>query len=48
VVDVATDASVLDISIEGAGVHSVAVNAKNKYIFVLVGGKGILVVTLGK
>jgi hypothetical protein len=48
VVDAATDEFVTDIPIEGAGVHSVAVNAKNKHIFVPVTGKGILVVTLNK
>ncbi len=48
IVDASTDTFVTDIPIEGAGVHSVAVNAKNKHIFVPVSGKGILVVTLGK
>lgn len=37
-----------DISIEGTGVHSVAVNAKNKHIFAPVAGKGILVITVGE
>lgn len=44
----ANDTFVTDIPIEGAGVHSVAVNARNKHIFVPVGGKGILLVTMGK
>ena len=48
VVDATTDAFVTDIPIEGAGVHSVAVNARNKHIFVPVAGRGILVVTLGQ
>ena len=48
VVDAATDAFVTDISIEGAGVHSVAVNAHNKHIFAPIAGKGILVITLGE
>ena len=48
VVDAKTDAFVTDISIEGAGVHSVAVNARNQHIFVPVAAKGILVVTPGK
>ena len=46
VVDAATEAFVIDIPMEGAGVHSVAVNAKNKHIFVPVSGKGIMVATL--
>jgi len=48
VVDAATEKFVTDIPFEGAGVHSVAVNAKNKHIFVPVYGKGIFVVTPGK
>jgi hypothetical protein len=47
VVDASTDALVTDIPMSGAGVHSVAVNAKNKHIFVPVSRKGILVVRLG-
>jgi len=43
VVDAATDTLVTDIPIEGAGVHSVAVNAHNKHIFVPVNGRGVLV-----
>jgi hypothetical protein len=43
IVNAATDDFVADIPIEGAGVHSVAVNAKNNHIFVPVAGKGILV-----
>jgi len=43
VVDAATEEFVGDIPIEGAGVHSVAVNATNGHIFVPVNGKGILV-----
>ena len=48
VVDAATDGFVTDIPIEGAGVHSVAVYARNRHIFVPVNHKGILVVTIGK
>jgi len=48
VVNAATDEFVADIPIEGAGVHSVAVNARNNHIFVPVYGKGILVVVPGK
>jgi DNA-binding beta-propeller fold protein YncE len=48
IVDAATDAFVTDIPIEGAGVHSVAVNARNAHIFVPVNGRGILVITLGR
>jgi hypothetical protein len=48
VVDAARDEFVTDIPIEGAGVHSVAVNTKNKHIFIPVGSKGILVTTLSK
>jgi hypothetical protein len=48
VVDAATEKFVRDIAFEGAGIHSVAVNAKNRHIFVPVYGKGIFVVTPGK
>lgn len=48
VVDAATDKFVIDIPIQGPGVHSVAVNARNGHIFVPVSGKGILVATLEK
>ena len=48
VVNAATDEFVGDIPIDGAGVHSVAVNARNGHIFVPVYGKGILVVAPGK
>jgi len=48
VVDAATEKFVEDIPFAGAGVHSVAVNAKNKHIFAPVYGKGIYVVTPGK
>ena len=48
VVDASADTFVKDIPFEGAGVHSVAVNAKNKHIFVPVYGKGIFVVTSSK
>jgi len=44
VVNAATETFVEDIHFEGAGVHSVAVNAKNHHIFVPVNGKGIFVV----
>ena len=44
VVNAATEQFVADIRLEGAGVHSVAVNAKNGHIFVPVNGKGIFVV----
>ena len=44
IVDAATEKFVRDIPIQGAGVHSVAVNAHNRHIFVPVNGKGILVV----
>jgi len=43
IVNAATDQFIADIPIEGAGVHSVAVNAANQHIFVPVNGKGILV-----
>jgi hypothetical protein len=42
-----TEEFVRDIPFEGAGVHSVAVNPKNKHIFVPVYGKGIYVVAQG-
>ena len=48
VVDAATEKFVVDIPIAGAGVHSVAVNARNKHIFVPVNGKGIFVIAPGK
>jgi hypothetical protein len=44
VVDAATETFVADIPFEGSGVHSVAVNARNRHIFVPVYGKGIFVV----
>jgi hypothetical protein len=44
----ATEQFVEDIRFEGAGVHSVAVNASNNHIFVPVSGKGIFVVAPGK
>ncbi len=44
VVNAATEEFVADIPFEGPGVHSVAVNARNKHIFVPVYGKGIFVV----
>ncbi len=44
VVNAATEEFVEDIRIEGAGVHSVAVNASNHHIFVPVSGKGIFVI----
>jgi len=47
-VNAATDEFVTDIPIEGAGVHSVAVNAANNHIFVPVAGKGILVLAPNK
>jgi DNA-binding beta-propeller fold protein YncE len=48
VVDAATEEFVYEIPFQGGGVHSVAVNAKNKHIFVPVYGKGIFVVAPGK
>ncbi len=48
VVNAATEEFVTDIPFEGAGVHSVAVNAKNGHIFVPVYGKGLFVVVPGK
>jgi DNA-binding beta-propeller fold protein YncE len=42
-----TEEFVRDVPFEGGGVHSVAVNPKNKHIFVPVYGKGIYVVTQG-
>lgn len=48
VVDADTEKFVEDIRFEGAGVHSVAVNARNQHIFVPVNGKGIFVVAPGK
>ena len=47
-VNAATEEFVTSIPMEGSGVHSVAVNAKNGHIFVPVNGKGIFVITLGK
>ena len=47
-VNAATEAFVTSIPMEGAGVHSVAVNAKNGHIFVPVNGMGIFVITPGK
>jgi hypothetical protein len=44
VVNAATEEFIEDIRIEGAGVHSVAVNASNHHIFVPVSGKGIFVI----
>ena len=43
IVNAATDEFVMDIPLEGTGVHSVTVNARNQHIFVPVAGKGILV-----
>jgi DNA-binding beta-propeller fold protein YncE len=48
VVNAATEEFVISIPMEGSGVHSVAVNAKNGHIFVPVNGKGIFVITPGK
>lgn len=48
VVDATTEEFVYEIPFQGGGVHSVAVNARNKHIFVPVYGKGIFVVTPGK
>ena len=48
VVNAATEEFVTSIPMEGFGVHSVAVNAKNGHIFVPVNGKGIFVVTPAK
>jgi hypothetical protein len=48
VVNAATEEFVTEIPFEGGGVHSVAVNAVNKHVFVPVYGKGIYVVTPGK
>jgi hypothetical protein len=48
IVDATTEKFVKDIPFEGAGVHSVAVDAKNRHIFVPVYGKGIYVVAPGK
>jgi hypothetical protein len=44
VVDAATETFVTDIPFEGSGIHSVAVNARNRHIFVPVNGRGIFVV----
>jgi len=48
VVNADTEKFVEDIRFDGAGVHSVAVNARNQHIFVPVNGKGIFVVAPGK
>jgi len=48
VVNAATEEFVTSIPMEGSGVHSVAVNAKNGHIFVPVNGKGIFVIAPGK
>ena len=48
VVNAATEEFVSEIPFKGGGVHSVAVNAVNKHIFVPVYGKGIFVVMPGK
>jgi hypothetical protein len=48
VVDAATETFSYEIPFQGGGIHSVAVNAKNKHIFVPVYGKGIFVVTPSK
>ena len=48
VVDAATEQFSYEIPFQGGGVHSVAVNAKNKHVFVPVYGKGIFVVTPSK
>ena len=48
VVDASTEEFVYEIPFQGGGVHSVAVNAVNKHIFVPVYGKGIFVVTPDK
>jgi len=47
VVKADTETFVEDIRFEGSGVHSVAVNARNRHIFVPVNGKGIFVVAPG-
>ena len=47
VVNATTEEFVYEIPFQGGGVHSVAVNARNKHIFVPVYGKGIFVVTPG-
>ena len=47
VVNADTEKFMEDIRFEGAGVHSVAVNASNHHIFVPVNGKGIFVVAPG-
>jgi len=48
VVNAATEEFVYEIPFQGGGVHSVAVNATNKHIFVPVNGKGIFVVSPSK
>jgi len=48
VVDAATEEFVTEIPFKGGGVHSVAINAVNKHVFVPVYGKGIFVVVPGK
>jgi len=48
VVNADTEKFMEDIRFEGAGVHSVAVDARNQHIFVPVNGKGIFVVAPGK
>ena len=47
IVNAATEEFVSEIPFKGGGVHSVAVNATNKHIFVPVYGKGIYVVVAG-
>jgi hypothetical protein len=48
IVNAATEQFVREIPFTGSGVHSVAVNPRNKHIFVPVNGKGIYVVVLGQ
>ena len=48
VVNAATEEFVTSIPMEGSGVHSVAVNARNGHIFVPVNGKGIFVIGPGR
>lgn len=48
IVSATTEEFVSEIPFQGGGVHSVAVNAINKHVFVPVYGKGIYVVRPGK
>ena len=48
VVNATNEGFVTSIPMEGSGVHSVAVNAKNGHIFVPVNGKGIFVIKPSK